>query len=203
MGVREHVRDGQSRSEHVVQFFDSDDTRQEAVARFLGEGYAAGAALILIARPLNSAALIDRLEKAGASIRRDLASGRITVLDAADTLRQISRNGSPDGPRFDEIVGALVQRVSRQGRVYAYGEMVDVLAQRADFADAALLEAFWNRLLHRVPLSLMCGYSAAHFVAAGTERALREICAAHTSVRVEAQDPLAVWLLDTTTPAAS
>lgn len=202
MRVRERVSDRQPRSEHLVQFFDSDETRREATGRFLAEGYASGAAIVVIARPLNSAAIVDHLEKAGADMPRDLASDRITMLDAADTVEQISRNGSPDPARFEEIVGALVERRLRHGSLYAYGEMVDLLAQRGDFADAARLEEYWNQLLARCPLSLMCGYSAAHFVAAGTERTLRSICAAHTAVRVDSQDPLAAWLLDTTAAAA-
>ena len=124
-----------------------------------------------------------------------MQSGRLTVLDADNTLRRISRLGSPEANAFDDVVGTLVKRVSRLGPVHAYGEMVDVLAQRGDFADAAGLEDLWNRLLGRIPLSLMCGYAAAHFVSAGTRDALRRICSAHSSVRVEAEDPLAEWLL--------
>src|SRR5437588_12510688 len=108
MGVREHVSDGETPSEHVVQFFDSDDTGPEAVARFLADRHRAGAPLLLIARSRNSAAIIERLEHARGSIQRDLTSGRITVLDAAATLRRISRNGSPDAMKFEEVVGSLV-----------------------------------------------------------------------------------------------
>jgi hypothetical protein len=196
MGVREHVSDRQAAS-HVVQFFDADETRHEAVASFLSQGYLSGGSLILIARPLNSTAALDRLEQAGAPIPRDVQSGRVTVLNATDTLRRISRRGSPDARMFEDIVGARVAGVSRDARVYAYNEMVDLLAERGDFTDAALLESFWNRLLSLTPHSLLCGYAAAHFVS-GAEHALREICAAHSTVRAEGQDPLASWLLQQT-----
>ena len=46
-------------------------------------------------------------------------------------------------------------------------------------------------------MSLLCGYSAAHFVSNSTHHALLEICGAHTDVHTDAQDPLAAWLLTT------
>ena len=101
----------------------------------------------------------------------------------------------PDATLFEQVISATVTRMSRAGRVYAYCELVDLLAQRDDLMDAILLEAFWNRLAGRAPVSLMCGYAAAHFVAPATHRSLRDICAAHTQVDAHATDPLAAWLL--------
>jgi DcmR-like sensory protein len=195
MGVHDRVSRSRVGSAHFVQFFDSDDTRQEAVAGFLRNGYLSGSSLIIVARPVVSRAILDRLQLGAAPIARDLRSGRITALDAVETLRRISRSGSPDARLFEEIVGSLVTRLSRQGAVHAYGEMVDLLAQRGDFADALLLDDLWNRLLERASISLLCGYAAAHFVAPGSRDALRDICAAHSAVRVDPQDPLAAWLL--------
>ena len=195
MSVRDHVSTGQVSWPHDVQFFDSDDTRQDAVAAFLADAYRSGSALIVIARPLNSEGIVARLEQRGIPMASEIASGRITVLDAQDTLKRISRTGSPAVAPFDEIVGGLVRRVSRHGRVCAYGEMVDLLAQRGDFFDVARLEDLWNRLASRMELSLLCGYSAAHFVTPGTTEALHAICGAHASIRVQADDPLASWLL--------
>jgi len=195
MGVREHVSRSQVGQSHFVQFFDSDDSRHEAVGGFLSEGYRRGASLIVLARLLHTEPILKHLEKTVGYIHRDLASGRILILDAAETLRRISRAGSVDVGLFDDVVGTAITRMARQRPLYAYGEMVDVLAQRGDFDDAILLERLWNGLLARVDLSLMCGYAAAHFVSDGTQDALRHVCAAHSTVRVEAQDPLAAWLL--------
>ena len=71
-----------------------------------------------------------------------------------------------------------------------------MLAQRGELADAIKVEHLWNALGERVPFFLMCGYSAAHFVATATHRALREIRGAHTAVHRHSQDPLATWLLN-------
>jgi len=126
MGVHDRVSRSRPGPSHFVQFFDSDDTRQEAVAGFLGEGYLSGSSLIIVARPVVSKAVLD---------------------------------------------------------------------QRGDFTDARLLEELWNRLLERASISLLCGYAAAHFVAPASHDALRDICTAHSSIRVDPQDPLAAWLL--------
>jgi hypothetical protein len=82
------------------------------------------------------------------------------------------------------------------GRVRAYGEMVDMLAQRGELTEAIALEGLWNNLGERVPFFLLCGYSAAHFVSSSTHRALRDICSSHSGVHRHAQDPLASWLLN-------
>jgi hypothetical protein len=73
--------------------------------------------------------------------------------------------------------------------------MVDMLAQRGELKEAVKLEGLWNDLSEHVPVFLMCGYSAAHFVSTSTHRALLEICKAHSGVHRDTQDPLGEWLL--------
>jgi hypothetical protein len=206
MTVRECVVRGAIASEHIVQFFDSDESRAECVAAFLAEGIRAGEPAIVVARPANWTGIVQQLTAQGIAVQQAITDGMIVVNEADDTLRRISRNGSPATDAFEAVVGkAVAGLVDRaQGRrIRAYGEMVDILAQRGELADAVKLEAMWNRLGERVPFFLLCGYSAAHFVASATHRALREICAAHSSVHRHAQDPLATWLLNSAYNAAS
>ena len=199
MTVRERVVRGPIASEHIVQFFDSDESRAECVAAFLADGVRAGEPAIVVARPANWTAMVEQLEVQGIPVKQAMTDGLIVMKQADDTLRRISRNGSPAADAFDAVVGKTVANLAQRGRgrrVRAYGEMVDMLAQRGELADAMSLEAMWNGLGERVPFFLMCGYAAAHFVASATHRALREICAAHSSVHRHAQDPLATWLLN-------
>jgi len=175
--------------EHVVQFFDSDETRIESAAAFLGHGYRNGSYIVIIARPSHSSAILGRLAP--------LDGRRVFVFDAAEMLDRISRNGSLDPGLFEDVFCRTVTALARQRHVHTFGEMMDVLAQRDDFVDANLLEEFCNRLGSTPPMSLMCGYSAAHFVPAVTHGALRDICAAHSAVHADPQDPLAAWLLAT------
>jgi hypothetical protein len=197
MTVRECVVRGAIASEHIVQFFDSDESRAECVAQFLADGYRLGQPAIVVAKPANWSGVVDQLTNLGVPVQEAIGKGSIVVKDATDTLRRISRNGVPDADAFEAVVGKAVTSLARRGmRVRAYGEMVDMLAQRGELAEAIKLEHLWNGLGERVPFFLMCGYSAAHFVATATHRALRDICGAHSSVHRHAQDPLATWLLN-------
>jgi hypothetical protein len=197
MTVRECVVRGAIASEHIVQFFDSDESRAECVAQFLADGYRLGQPAIVVAKPANWSGVVDQLTNQGVPVQEAIDNGSIVVKDATDTLRRISRNGVPDANAFEAVVGKAVTALARRGtRVRAYGEMVDMLAQRGDLAEAIKLEHLWNGLGERVPFFLLCGYSAAHFVATATHRALRDICGAHSGVHRHAQDPLATWLLN-------
>jgi MEDS: MEthanogen/methylotroph, DcmR Sensory domain len=195
MTVRECVGRGEAASEHIVQFFDSDESRAESVAAFLAEGYRLGEPLIVVARPINWAAIVERLEALDVPVQTLISERTLIIKDANDTLRRLSRNGMPDAAAFDAVVGVPVTELARRGRVRAYGEMVDILAQRTELPEAIKLETLWNALGERASIYLLCGYSAAHFVATSTHRALRQICRTHARVHRSAQDPLAVWLL--------
>lgn len=184
-------------SEHIAQFFDSDESRAESVAAFLAEGYRAGEPLIIVARATTWALTMEALEADGVPVQRAIAERMLIVKDAADTLRRLSRNiGTPDAASFETEVAAGVIALGRRGRVRAYGEMVDLLAQRMEFDEVVRLEEFWNVLATRVPLYLMCGYSAANFVSTGTHGALRHICRLHAEVHRATADPLATWVLN-------
>lgn len=184
-------------SEHIVQFFDSDESRAECVAEFLAEGIASGEPAIIVARRTNWAATLELLNGRGVPVQRAIDEGMVVVQDADETLRGIRRSNVPDASAFDSVIGKAVANLAlRGGRVRAYGEMVDRLAQNGELADAIKLETLWNRLGERTPFLLLCGYSAAHFVATATHRALRDICSAHSSVHRHSQDPLATWLLN-------
>jgi hypothetical protein len=197
MTVRECVARGAIASEHIVQFFDSDESRAECVAQFLADGYRLGEPAIVVAKPSNWSGIVEQLENLGVPTQAATADGMLIVKDATDTLRRLTRSGVPDAHAFEAVVGKPVAGLAQRGtRVRAYGEMVDMLAQRNEMAEAIKLEHLWNALGERVPFFLMCGYSAAHFVATATHRALREICTAHTGVHRHAQDPLATWLLN-------
>jgi hypothetical protein len=186
-----------TRSEHVVQFFDTDESLAACVAAFLARGYRSGQALLLVARPRNTERILEALEGAGFPVADAIASHRLIVEDAFELMSLFLRYGRPDRRRFTETVGRRVSELAAHRTVCVYGEMVDILAQRADLPEAIELERLWNDLGAQVSLSLMCGYSAAHFVPAANHRALRDICAAHTTVHRNEQDPMADWVLTT------
>jgi MEDS: MEthanogen/methylotroph, DcmR Sensory domain len=183
-------------SDHVCQFFDTDESRAESVAAFLAEGLRAGDHVIAVPRAAHWTSIAVQLSALGISVDDELAQGNLVVRDAVSTLEKISPRGRLSPFAFNEVMGAAIKRVSGR-RLRGWGEMVDVLAERGELDEALELEELWNRVAEMVPLTLMCAYSAAHFVAVSTHRALRDICLAHTDVHRKPQDTLANWVLTT------
>jgi DcmR-like sensory protein len=182
-------------SQHSCQFFDSDESRAEAVSAFIAEGLRTDDQLLVIAQPMHWAAIAECLEALHVSVSRELASRRLVVKDATDTLRQLTKGPRLSAHQFDHVVGTMLRGFGRARPLRAYGEMVDILAQRGEQQAALELESLWNDLGAVIPFNLMCGYAAAHFVSASAHAALRGICAAHSHVRRHDDDALANWLL--------
>lgn len=163
-----HDRD----AHHVVQFFDTFESRAVAVARFLEARAVLGDHLLVVAKPEHWVNIRRELDVLGFGTAAAETDGRLVVRDAHATL---------GGERPLSI----------------YGEMVDVLAERGELAAAVALESMWNALAARGPFTLMCGYASAHFVAPAAGVRLRQVCEAHGHVRTGADDLLGRWLLNT------
>jgi hypothetical protein len=183
-------------SEHLVQLFDEPDSRVEAVAAFLYRGWCAGAPLLVVARPINWALIEARLEAMGCPVADTIAAGRLVALDAATTLASFLRDDGPNGKLFQEQVGSAVARLSKLGRLHAYGEMVDILAEQGRLDAAYDLENLWNDLAAKESFTLLCGYASAHFGDARDAEALHRICGAHSGVHADPGDLLGTWLLN-------
>lgn len=195
MTHRERVLRGDVNSEHLVQLFDEPESRAEAVAAFLYEGWRAGLPLLVVARPGNWALMAAQLELLGCDVPATIAEGRLVVLDAATTLATFMRDGRPDAARFQEHVGTVVGRLSTRGLLHVYGEMVDILAEQGRLDTAHELEVLWNHLAAEQSLTLLCGYASAHFGDPRDAEALHRICRAHSRVESHPGDLLATWLV--------
>ena len=170
-----------------MQLFDTAESVGEAVASFLADGVTSGEALLVVARGVHTQAITTALANRDIPLQPLIDCGRLTILDAVTTLRQLSLNGTPDEARFDRIVGDLVRHLGANGaRLRIYGEMVDVLAEQLEFASAVKLEHLWNALSETTPLTLLCGYASAHFTPTSAAGRLREVCSCHDRV-VQAQ----------------
>src|SRR4051812_15746516 len=104
MAVRNRTVRGRVSSEHVVQFFDTDESRTDNVAAFLAQGYHAGEPIVVIARASSWAAMIEPLQSLGVPVREAIAAGRLIIKDAADTLLRLSQSGSPVPELFEAVV---------------------------------------------------------------------------------------------------
>jgi hypothetical protein len=192
---REYELHGGFASEHHVQLFDEPDSRVEGVANFLFRGWLGGGPLLVVARPLNWALIQARLQAKGCPVAAIIAEGRLVALDAATTLASFLED-SPNPALFHAHLGTMVSRLSKHGRLYAYGEMVDILAEQALFKTAHELEILWNQLANRESFTLLCGYASAHFGDPRDAEALNRICHAHTDAHADGSDLLGTWLLN-------
>ena len=182
-------------SEHFAQLCDSTESMAAAAAAFLAEAHAAGDTLLIVAREPNWITIHRILTARGVDVGAETLSGRLVAMNAVSKLAELSRKGMPHAPSFDKAVGSVVRELAARGRLSAYGEMVDVLAQLDEIDAAIALEEMWNSLAERVSFRLMCGYSSAHFVSRRAELRLRDVCRSHTNVRSDECDPLGGWLL--------
>src|SRR3954465_4636403 len=108
MPVHEHVVPGAEQFGHVCQFFDSDESRAEAVSAFIAEGLRQGDRVLAVVRPLNWVLITERLGALGMAADDEIARGHLLVKDAIETLRRLSRHGGPDQASFDDTVAPAV-----------------------------------------------------------------------------------------------
>jgi hypothetical protein len=182
-------------SNHVVQLFDTDLSRAQNIAAFVAEGLAAGQRCIVVVRPETASAVEEQLQTLGVAVPDAIAGGRLIVNDAHETLRRISRNGTPERALFTHVMEPAVRALAGPQGLRACGEMVDILAQRGDLKGSIALEAMWCELAAQTPMVLLCAYSSVHFVSTATHPALIDICELHSHIHRDAQDPLGNWLL--------
>jgi hypothetical protein len=181
---------------HVVQFFDTLESRAAAVARFLQSRALRGDRLLVVVKPEHWVNIRRELDVSGFATAAAETNGRLIVRDVSALLRSMIRHGDPDAAAFESSIGALVRTLSSGHPLSIYGEMVDVLGERGELDAAVALESLWNALASQVPFTLMCGYASAHFVSAPAGARLRQVCEAHGRVRTRPDDPLGRWLLD-------
>lgn len=182
-------------SEHVVQFFDSSKSMVETIGAFLSRGLSRGENVLVAATPPHVQLLTRHLDESGWKVHDAVAANRMVVIDASRTLDTFMRQDMPDAVAFEEVVGTLIRQLSNGGRVWIYGEMVDVLAAKGNYRGAHALEQMWNDLGRRECFTLFCGYASGHFGDPRNARALGRICEAHGQVHHKADDILAEFLL--------
>ncbi len=183
-------------SDHTLQLFDSDESRAEVVSDFIVRGLTAGETVLAIVTGTTWSDLAGKLVRADIRIHEAIASGQLKVLDAASALSDLLIAGSPDASRFEQTIGTFVRRChARGGRLRVYGEAVDLLTVERNFVAAQQLEELWNDLLATCPSPVLCGYSTLNFGDPRSIADLRQICRAHSGVRVREGDELGTWLV--------
>ena len=173
-------------SEHRVQFYESDEFLAASVADFIGAGLTTGQPLVVIATDVHRAAFSTRLSAAGFDVAGACDSGRLTLLDARETLDAFMVGSMPEPDRFQATIGAVLDAARSRGGADAvlrlYGEMVDVLWKDGNTDGAVRLEELWNDLSRKYDFTLLCAYAMANFYKAADTERFEEICRQHTHV---------------------
>jgi signal transduction histidine kinase len=171
--------------DHAVQFYEHDEYLAGLVADFASQGLAARQPVILIISAEHDTPIREQLALRGVGLSKELASGRLCILDARSTLAKFMDDGMPSPERFRKSVGRVIQRMAEgvPGGVRAYGEMVDLLWREGNGVGALRLEELWNELAETLNFSLLCAYSIKSFHEADHGAALEAICSTHSHVR--------------------
>lgn len=149
-----------------MQFYGTDASLFATVAGFLSEGLIAGQPAIIIATQTHRTSLLQYLSSRLIAVDEAQQAGELVLFDAEEMLSAFMVDGEPDGDRFEESVGAVIDRTltrHQRSMLRAYGEMVDVLWQRGESEAAIKLEMLWNKLAVTRGFALLCGYSMGSF----------------------------------------
>lgn len=170
-------------SEHLVQFYDTEDELVSAVVPYLADGLDADETVLVIASEPHRRAVEQRVAEAGTDLAAAIAAGAYAAVDAVSVLDYMrdDGDGAISAEEFDAAIGALVRRRLADGRpLRVYTEIVALLWDRGETRPAIALEELWNGLRDRDPFMLFCGYPGP---AAPTEpEVMWEVCRAHSCV---------------------
>lgn len=178
-------------AQHLVQFYAHDDSLTGRLIEFITQGFAANTLCIVIGKP-GTRQRIEQWISEESGLDGSAEEGSIrklyVALDARDTLDRILINDWPSERLFDNVIGTLINEHTQQSRVpvRAFGEMVGLLCDEGKYAAALRLEALWNELLQREPLTLLCGYPMHLFSDHDKTDQFHAICGAHSHVLEEA-----------------
>ena len=166
--------------DHIAQLYTDDGFLTRAVTEFVGAGLMAGEAVVIVATPPHIRSFDEHL-----GLTLDLTAARMAnqliVLDAEASLARLMVDGRLDRNVFQSFINATLDRAEAagNGRVRVFGEMVNLLCERAP--EAALdLETLWNEVLAERRVSLLCAYRLDNFDRGVHRRLLHQISHKHS-----------------------
>lgn len=118
-------------------------------------------AAVVIATPTHWHDLEHCLVEAGVDVPGHLATGRLTVLDADQTLPKLLHGGPScvDGTALRQLfLPSLRATHEAWGHIATYGEMTALLWERGEVVAALELEQEWNSLTDESTFSVCCRY---------------------------------------------
>ena len=168
---------------HAVQFYEREEFLLEAVGNFLGAGLERGDRLLVICTREHADAFLERLARLNAEYAAD---GRLTLLDARETLAKFMVGDMPDSGLFHELLARVMKQVRGNDvprvQIRAFGEMVDLLWRDGNSRAAIRLEELWNDAGKDHSFSLLCAYVMGNFYKEGEAARFLEVCRNHSHV---------------------
>jgi signal transduction histidine kinase/CheY-like chemotaxis protein len=171
------------KSEHFVQFYETDAFLLNSLTDFVRAGLGAGNAVIVVGTKARRQGLEESLRESGLDLGALRASGQFLPLDAAKTLSQFMIGQLPDRARFAEVIGGIIERMGRGRReLRVFGEMVALLWKAGNYEGAIRLEELWNDLQGTHSFSLFCAYPIKQGDGAARLKPFTDVCASHTRI---------------------
>lgn len=169
--------------EHFVQFYRDEQVLIDALANYVRQALAEGAAAIAIATEAHTTALERRLHADGIDLAEVRQSEQLILLDAEQMLGTFMVEGTPDRERFLARLGSIIAAAAHQRRrVYAFGEMVALLWKADHTAAAVALEQLWNELARQHAFTLFCAYQIQDCGGDHHVGPFAAVCASHARV---------------------
>ena len=169
---------------HAVQFFENDSFRHDSIVRFFAAAMSSGEPSMIVVRPQTFEAVTNRLA-AQYGIPDTAVTSRLRFVDVEAALGSVMTGTALDLVRLEHGFSAWLTDIRRhhgERTVWIYGEMVDVLCERGNHADALRLEELWNARFFGPQVSVLCGYATRAFDDDGGAGHLAAVCRQHTHV---------------------
>ena len=168
--------------DHVVQVYENDNLFLSALEGFIGSGFLAGDAVIIIATNEHLAAIETRLTNQGFDIELFKARDQFIALEANEMLSKFMLNNWPDEKLFFETITSLLERVQQKDRkIRAFGEMVALLWEQGLNGATVQLENLWNQLHKKSQFTLFCAYPKIGFTQ-DIHSSMDKICCEHSKI---------------------
>jgi hypothetical protein len=172
-----------------VKFYNDEQSLGRTVAEFLAPGLLQREPAIIIATPEHRMLIAAALRQRGVNVTELERDGDLQILDADTILNRFMVGKEPDPIAFHATIGELIARACKDRQpcpVRAYGEMVNVLWQRANAEGAIRLEMLWNRVATQAQFSLLCGYAVGNFYKEVlTDPTFQTVCDQHNHIMAE------------------
>ena len=173
---------------HGVQFYNGDRELLRLLVRYVGTALIGGDVAIVVATTAHRLGLEQQLAARGLDVAIPRAQGRYVAADAQALLDAFLVDGRVHQEKALAALDALLARVAtvvsedgNPARIFAFGEMVALLAARSGPEEAIRLEQLWNRLSASYAFTLCCGYPMTSFSPTYPAPFVR-ICALHSDV---------------------